>query len=146
MLCTPLVHNKGVSCTTQTVDTEVQTGKIHFLDSWMLKQINCFAMWWQNCKYKKSGWGSEEQEGGLAKDVTHSALFSRLKSFLSVSFCFVKTFSSPRKKRFLFQCQFMFLCPWTCTVSTHRSLWSFLCLYVKHLRHLSWTLFYCDHT
>ncbi|XP_039675539.1 uncharacterized protein LOC120570916 isoform X4 [Perca fluviatilis] len=25
MLCTPLVHNKGVSCTTQTVDTEAQT-------------------------------------------------------------------------------------------------------------------------
>ncbi|XP_036948803.1 uncharacterized protein LOC119016720 isoform X3 [Acanthopagrus latus] len=26
-LCTPLVHNKGVSCTTQTVDTEAQTDK-----------------------------------------------------------------------------------------------------------------------
>ncbi|XP_034748086.1 uncharacterized protein LOC117956880 isoform X2 [Etheostoma cragini] len=25
MLCTPLVHNKGVSCTTQTVDSEAQT-------------------------------------------------------------------------------------------------------------------------
>ncbi|XP_074468762.1 uncharacterized protein LOC141753956 isoform X2 [Sebastes fasciatus] len=25
ILCTPLVHNKGVSCTTQTVDTEAQT-------------------------------------------------------------------------------------------------------------------------
>ncbi|XP_031151492.1 uncharacterized protein LOC116047099 isoform X3 [Sander lucioperca] len=25
VLCTPLVHNKGVSCTTQTVDTEAQT-------------------------------------------------------------------------------------------------------------------------
>ncbi|XP_056256201.1 uncharacterized protein LOC130184300 isoform X2 [Seriola aureovittata] len=25
MLCTPLVHNKGVSCTTQTIDTEAQT-------------------------------------------------------------------------------------------------------------------------
>ncbi|XP_044027833.1 uncharacterized protein LOC122864451 isoform X2 [Siniperca chuatsi] len=25
LLCTPLVHNKGVSCTTQTVDTEAQT-------------------------------------------------------------------------------------------------------------------------
>ncbi|KAK5883248.1 hypothetical protein CesoFtcFv8_019600 [Champsocephalus esox] len=27
MLCTPLVHNKGVSCTTQTVNTETQTDK-----------------------------------------------------------------------------------------------------------------------
>ncbi|XP_059205277.1 uncharacterized protein LOC131984472 [Centropristis striata] len=27
MLCTPLVHNKGVSCTTQTVDTQTQTDK-----------------------------------------------------------------------------------------------------------------------
>ncbi|XP_042339549.1 zinc finger MYM-type protein 4-like, partial [Plectropomus leopardus] len=25
MLCTPLVHNKGVSCTTKTVDSEAQT-------------------------------------------------------------------------------------------------------------------------
>ena len=32
MLCTPLVHNKGVSCMTQTVDTEAQTGKLHFQD------------------------------------------------------------------------------------------------------------------
>lgn len=31
-LCTPLVHNKGVSCTTQTVDKGAQTGKLHFQD------------------------------------------------------------------------------------------------------------------
>ncbi|XP_029976245.1 uncharacterized protein LOC115409280 isoform X2 [Salarias fasciatus] len=28
MLCTPLIHNKGVSCTAQTVETEVQTDKV----------------------------------------------------------------------------------------------------------------------
>ena len=31
-LCTPLVHNKGVSCTTRTVDAGAQTGKHHFQD------------------------------------------------------------------------------------------------------------------
>lgn len=33
MLCTPLVHNKGVSCTPQTVNTEAQTGNIYLHDT-----------------------------------------------------------------------------------------------------------------
>lgn len=43
MLCIPLVHNKGVSCTVQTVETGMQTGKMLLMLSQPLRPVQLSA-------------------------------------------------------------------------------------------------------
>lgn len=72
------------------------------------------------------------------KDV-HTYPLSRTKNFDVVSvpfFCCVQTNLYPETQSCLSQCRCMFPCLWTCTASTHQSLWAFPYWYVKHPWHL----------
>lgn len=134
LLCKPLVQNKGVSCKTQTVDCEAQTGKSNTYIPLTLVVPRAILI----CRNKEQ----IKQQNDFYPPINtvefvfkwccvSTFQFNQLPpSYMYLWSSCTLTLSSILQKMlflkswlYLSQCQCMFLYPWTCTPSVRPALW-----------------------